>query len=229
MKRKAVVLLSGGMNSAIALFWAKKSYDEISAITFDCLPEHNLKLKAAKKLTKIAEIKDHIFIKLPKVHALVRMPVFLSMACNYALQNSIEHIVTGLNVENVNSIQAESFVEDINHNLSVRLAFKELSLTNPSIAVDQSSAIEYLIDSKNLLGFSSLAFTHTSIDGTYPPIDDVRTRQRAIIFSKANLPDPLILRAYSEGRVSLPKTPNYNSDYFNGQILDMIDNIKRNF
>jgi 7-cyano-7-deazaguanine synthase len=60
---KALCLLSGGIDSTTALFWAKKKYRNLIALSFDYGQKHSIELSCAKKIAKIAGV-EHRIIKL---------------------------------------------------------------------------------------------------------------------------------------------------------------------
>jgi|SRR5919108_225933 7-cyano-7-deazaguanine synthase len=64
---KALVMLSGGLDSATCLYWAKEKFSEISAITFNYFGRLVQEKRAAARLVKAAGIKDLIEIDLPFV------------------------------------------------------------------------------------------------------------------------------------------------------------------
>lgn len=61
--KKAVVLLSGGLDSATALYLAKSEGYEIYALSFDYGQRHCKELNCARKLAKMAGAKEHIIVK----------------------------------------------------------------------------------------------------------------------------------------------------------------------
>ena len=57
---KAVVVFSGGQDSTTCLFWAKKKYDEVIALSFNYGQRHSKELECAKKICKEHGVEHHI-------------------------------------------------------------------------------------------------------------------------------------------------------------------------
>jgi len=67
----AVVILSGGLDSTTALYWAKRHFREIRAITFAYGQRHALEVEMAKITAKRAGVSEHLIyeIDLSKIGA----------------------------------------------------------------------------------------------------------------------------------------------------------------
>ncbi len=68
---KAVIVLSGGMDSATALYQAKADGFELYAISFDYGQRHKKELDFAKKLAKLAGVKKHYIVNLTSITELI--------------------------------------------------------------------------------------------------------------------------------------------------------------
>lgn len=71
MKNKAVVVLSGGMDSATALYQAKADSFDLYAISFDYGQRHKKELDYARKIARVAEVKEHHIIDLTNITNLI--------------------------------------------------------------------------------------------------------------------------------------------------------------
>jgi 7-cyano-7-deazaguanine synthase len=120
---KAVVLLSGGMDSAVALWWAKKKGWSCHALSFDYGQRHKKELRRAALLAKRAKVPIQFGVfalpwskstltkkksalphrslakihKIPSTYVPGRNTVFLSFAMSYADQIGARAIVIGAN------------------------------------------------------------------------------------------------------------------------------------
>lgn len=60
--KKAVVLLSGGLDSATALYMARSEGYEVYALSFDYGQRHSNEIECAEKIAKLAGVKEHVTI-----------------------------------------------------------------------------------------------------------------------------------------------------------------------
>lgn len=121
MKReKAVVVFSGGQDSTTCLFWAKKHFAEVEAVTFDYNQRHRLEINVAASIAKELDVphtvldmsllnqlapnaltRSDIAIEqkegqLPSTFVDGRNLLFLSFAAVLAKQKGARHLVTGV-------------------------------------------------------------------------------------------------------------------------------------
>lgn len=121
--KKAVVLLSGGLDSSTALYLAKSQGYEIYALSFHYGQKHNKELEFAKQLAKEANVSEHKIVSInmnawggssltdekrqvengdinrtdiPDTYVPARNMVFLSVAASYAESIEAQHIFIGV-------------------------------------------------------------------------------------------------------------------------------------
>jgi 7-cyano-7-deazaguanine synthase len=127
MKKKAVVLVSGGLDSTTCLAIAQKQGFDLYALTLFYGQRHKVELKAARKVARVYHVKKHLELEVPltaiggsaltdkKIHVPksrslkemgkgipptyvpARNTVFLSLALAWAEVVGAEHIFIGVN------------------------------------------------------------------------------------------------------------------------------------
>ncbi len=118
---KALCLLSGGIDSTTALFWARKRFKKIIALSFNYGQRHSIELTCAKRIAKIVGVEHKIInldfsqiksaltdvrISVPKkrIHGVPptwvpqRNTIFLSYAFAIAEEEKCEVIIAGMNI-----------------------------------------------------------------------------------------------------------------------------------
>mgnify|MGYP000675105007 CR=1 FL=1 len=124
-KRKAVVLLSGGIDSATCCAIAKKEGFQVSALTFEYGQKHLIEVQRAQALGKALGVEQHVVMKLdlaslegsaltgagkiphgredptkcgiPPTYVPARNTIFLALALAFAEAKGMEAIYVGVN------------------------------------------------------------------------------------------------------------------------------------
>lgn len=66
--QKALVILSGGQDSATCLFWALRKFHEVYAVTYDYGQRHNAEIEAARKVVALArDVVEHVVTKVGSI------------------------------------------------------------------------------------------------------------------------------------------------------------------
>lgn len=254
MSTRALVVLSGGQDSTTCLYWARKQYDEIHAITFDYSQRHRREIDAAANIASMAGVASYEIITLgpilngrspltsdapleqyvdhasmekiigdrvEKTFVPMRNALFLTLAANRAICRDILNIVTGVcQADNANYPDCRRrFIDDQQDTINSALgldkyaaangfADKMMAIETPLMDLSKAQSIKFALQHDGC--YTALAYSHTAYDGAYPPTGkDHATILRAHGFEEAGVPDPLIVRAYYEGVMALPRTANY--------------------
>ncbi len=125
--KKCCVLFSGGIDSTTALYWARKDYENVHALTFNYGQRHAVEIEMAKKTADALNISQTIlFVDLqqisgssltdptqnlpeffahedieasvPSTYVPFRNGIFLSMAAAWGEVQNIQDIICGFNV-----------------------------------------------------------------------------------------------------------------------------------
>lgn len=145
----------------------------------------------------------------------MRNTLFLTIAANRAVALDCKNIITGVCQEdNANYPDCrENFIHNmqlaINYSLGTESWENGIKIITPLIRRSKAASIRL---AQQLPGcMEALAYSHTSYDGKYPPTDMNHANVlRAQGFLEADVPDPLVIRAWKEGLMNLPDTQNYN-------------------
>ncbi len=123
---KAVVLFSGGLDSTTALYWAKKSFQEVFALMVNYSQRHSIETQMAQKIANHLKVEAHLIefplknivysalidkdkvipdsletskneAGIPFTYVPFRNGIFLALAAAFAESRQIFNIVTGFN------------------------------------------------------------------------------------------------------------------------------------
>lgn len=138
MVDKALVMLSGGLDSATCLYWAKQKFSDVSAITFNYFGRIVQEKRAAAKLAKSAGVAELIQVDLSFVkeasdfyngrlkrkdpdalwssYVPARNLMFYSIAAHYAEYLGAKWIIGGHNLHDVRFFKdaSKEYIEKLN-------------------------------------------------------------------------------------------------------------------
>lgn len=143
----------------------------------------------------------------------MRNAMFLVIAANYAVHYGIRDIVTGVcQADNANYPDCrQTFIHAAQQMIRESMGDDGITIVTPLMFRTKADTVRF---AHSLPGcWEALAYTMTSYDGNYPPTDNNHANVlRAHGFEEAGMPDPLVLRAVSEGLMALPATANYDNE-----------------
>lgn len=145
----------------------------------------------------------------------MRNALFLTIAANRAEALHIPDIVTGVcQMDNANYDDCrEVFIDATMQYINTALGHdhrgtEPITVVTPLLHMTKAQSVKL---AQALPGcWEALSYSHTSYDGKYPPTDNNHANVlRAQGFLEADMPDPLVIRAWKEGLMELPDTDNY--------------------
>lgn len=164
-KNTALVVFSGGQDSTTCLFWAKKHFEKVFALTFLYGQKHIKEVDIAKQIAEKAgidiKIMDVSFISqlssnsltdssilmdpekpadsLPNTFVPGRNLFFLSIAAVYAREKGINHIVTGVSQTDFSGYPdcRDAFIKSLNVTLNLAME-EEFIIHTPLMWIDKA-------------------------------------------------------------------------------------------
>ena len=148
-KKRALVLFSGGQDSTTCLFWAKKHFEEVHALSFLYGQKHAKEVELARAIAAKAEVNFYV-LDVPLIGSLGsnsltnasivmdeekpadsfpntfvpgRNLFFLSIAAVYAREHGIHHLVTGVSQTDYSGYPdcRDSFIKSLNVTLNLAM------------------------------------------------------------------------------------------------------------
>jgi 7-cyano-7-deazaguanine synthase len=157
--------------------------------------------------------------RVEKTFVPMRNALFLTLAANRAAVLGTRTIITGVcQADNANypdCTQDFILAQECAINNALGLpsygSLGGVSIETPLMDMSKAVSVRFAMEIRG--AYSALAYTHTAYDGQFPPTgSDHASVLRAHGFEEADWPDPLVLRAWKLGAMTLPKTPNYRSE-----------------
>ncbi len=164
-KDEALVVFSGGQDSSTCLFWAKREFRKVHALTFRYGQKHFLEVEMAGKLAEKAEVDFHLmdtpFIgqlgansltdasivmdqekpedSFPNTFVPGRNLFFLSIAAVVAREHGINHIVTGVSQTDFSGYPdcRDSFIKSLNVTLNLAMD-EQFIIHTPLMWIDKA-------------------------------------------------------------------------------------------
>ena len=180
-------------------------------------------LKGSSPLTnsdeELEQYADHQSLPggLEKTFVPMRNQLFLTVAANRAYVLNCRNLITGVCQEDSGGYPdcRQDFIELLEDAINAGTftgepgTVRPLAIHTPLMNLTKADSIHL---ARGLKGcYAALAYTHTAYDGQYPPVGhDHANLLRAKGFEEADVPDPLVLRAYGKGLMDLPSTENYS-------------------
>lgn len=171
------------------------------------------------KSAELEQYADHASLPggLEKTFVPMRNQLFLTVAANRAYVLGCNVLVTGVCQEDSGGYPdcRATFISALQDAINYGTFTGEpgtlppLCILTPLMHLTKADSVRL---AQTLPGcMEALAYSHTSYDGAYPPVGhDHATLLRAKGFEEAGVPDPLVVRAWKEGLMELPTSPNYD-------------------
>lgn len=164
-KERAVVLFSGGQDSTTCLFWAKKKFEDVLAVSFDYGQKHVKELDCAKEICEQNNIK-HMIVDISVLkkfrgennNIAGRNLFFVAFGAEIAKKNNIKNIVLGVSQQDLGDFPdcRDNFVKSLNLTINLGMDY-DFSIITPLICLDKIQTWKLAND----LGIFDIILDHT--------------------------------------------------------------------
>ncbi|MCD6408112.1 7-cyano-7-deazaguanine synthase QueC [bacterium] len=215
--KRAVCLISGGMDSLVSATIAKREGYEIYCLTVDYKQKAKKEIESAKKVAKFLKAKEHLIlnidlswtksaltrreIKIPKkakgippTYVPARNTILLSLAVAYAETIDAENIFIGINsidysgYPDCRDVFVKKFQELVDVSTKKTVEGKKIKIEAPLLYLSKAEIVKKGVE----LGVD-FSITWSCYRNTKKPCGKCDScRLREIAFKKAKIPDPLI-------------------------------------
>ncbi len=149
---KALVVFSGGQDSTTCLFWAKREFKEVYAVSYRYGQKHEIEVELARKIAEKADVPFEVMDiplvgqlghnsltdstmemdqevpekGLPNTFVPGRNMFFMSIAAVYARERGIRHLVTGVSQTDYSGYPdcRDAFVKSLNVTLNLAMDYQ---------------------------------------------------------------------------------------------------------
>lgn len=166
---KVLVVFSGGQDSTTCLFWAKREFKEVYALSFRYGQKHEIEVELARKIAAKAKVPFEVMDiplvgqlghnsltdtsmvmdqevpekGLPNTFVPGRNMFFLSIAAVYARERGIRHLVTGVSQTDYSGYPdcRDAFIKSLNVTLNLAMDY-QFVLHTPLMWIDKAQTWE---------------------------------------------------------------------------------------
>jgi 7-cyano-7-deazaguanine synthase len=209
---RALVLLSGGIDSATALYLTKQEHSEIYTMTMIYAQTYDSEAEASARLAQEAHVKEHLTIYLPFFQDLetryrpehsskissaylpARNIVFYGIAAAYAEALGADTIVFGSNADDARELPdaGPGFIQLMNELVKVGTRAgtegRSIQITNPLLKFSKTDVLKLAVK------------LHVPLQMTWSCYENAKTpcgicrgcRMRSMAFAAVGITDPLI-------------------------------------
>jgi 7-cyano-7-deazaguanine synthase len=205
---RALILLSGGIDSAAALAWAHKNFEARIALSFDYhlrpfrerLAVYRLLQSFPANLIEVpipfmreaADARVKLPETLPEGYVSNRNLIFYSIAAHFAEYNACDAIVGGHTGEDPEAFpdSASSFFRDFEELTNRALLIRKIRIELPFAKLDKTQVLQKALSWRVPLEFTWSCYW----DREVPCGTCVSCRERADAFARLGVSDPLITK-----------------------------------